>query len=229
MRWTALSFDLDDTLWPIAPVMGRAELVLDAWLARHCPDAHAAWPIEKMRGLRDQVWLEHPELQHDFTSTRIISLRRALAPHGYGEQQVEAAFEAFFTARNQVELFPDVRPALERLAERHILIAISNGNADLQRIGLGDLFRFSVHAREHGKAKPSPCIFEAASARLGVAPAEVLHIGDHPEQDVQAALDAGMAAVWLDRGLTAWPQDPVRTAPRLRDLHELEAWIADAD
>lgn len=229
MRWTALSFDLDDTLWPIAPVMGRAEQALDAWMKLHCPEAHVAWPIERMRGLRDQVWMEHPDLQHDFTSTRIISLRRALLPLGYGEQHVEGAFEAFFAARNQVELFPEVRGALERLAQRHVLIAISNGNADLKRIGLADLFRFSVHAREHGKAKPSRCIFDAASTRLGVAAAEVLHIGDHPEQDVQAALDAGMAAVWLDRGLSVWPEVPVVAAPRMRDLNELEQWIAHAD
>lgn len=229
MRWTALSFDLDDTLWPIAPVMGRAEQALDAWLSLHCPDAHAVWPIERMRGLRDQVWMEHPDLQHDFTSTRIISLRRALTPHGYGEQHVEGAFEAFFAARNQVELFPEVRGVLERLAQSHTLIAISNGNADLRRIGLADLFRFSVHAREHGKAKPSRCIFDSASTRLGVPAAQILHIGDHPEQDVQAALDAGMAAVWLDRGLSEWPGAPVVAAPRLRDLNELELWIARTD
>lgn len=225
MHWTALSFDLDDTLWPIAPVMARAERVLDDWLAEHCPEAHAAWPVAKMRALRDQVWEEHPQLQHDFTTTRIISLRRALNPYGYGEMHVEAAFEAFFAARNQVELFPEVRAVLERLARRHTLIAISNGNADLTRIGLGHLFRFSVHAREHGKAKPSPCIFAAASTRLGLPAAEVLHIGDHPEQDVSAALAAGMSAVWLDRGLTAWDASPPEQAPRLGDLDELEAWI----
>ena len=224
MRWAALSFDLDDTLWPIAPVMERAERVLDTWLAEHCPEVHAAWPIARMRTLRDRVWQAHPELQHDFTTTRILSLREALNPFGYGEMHVEQAFETFFAARNQVELFPEVRAALQRLASQFTLIAISNGNADLRRIGLSDLFAFSIHAREHGAAKPSRCIFDAAAARLKLASAQVLHIGDHPEQDVQAAQAAGMTAVWLDRGLIEWPL-PHPESPRIRDLDELVAWI----
>lgn len=227
MRWAALSFDLDDTLWPIAPVMERAEQQLDRWLAEHCPEAHAAWPIARMRGLRDQVWAEHPSLQHDFTTTRIMSLRRALNPFGYGEMHVEQAYEVFFAARNQVELFPEVRAALEYLARDHVLFAISNGNADLRRVGLADLFRFSLHAREHGVAKPDRSIFDAACARAGLAPAQVLHIGDHPEQDVVAAQSAGLDAVWLDRGLTVWPQSP--PAARLRNLDELVDYIEHQD
>lgn len=219
MRWRALSFDLDDTLWPIMPTMERAEQRLDEWLARHCPAAHAQWPLTRLRELRDAVWHAHPQLQHDFTATRMICLRQVLNPHGLGEAMVEAAFAEFYAARNEVELFPEVRDALHVLSGHFRLIAISNGNADLRRIGLDGLFEFSLHAREHGAAKPSRYIFDAAALRLGLPHAEVLHIGDHPEHDVAAALAAGMGAVWLDRGLTP-AAEPV-TAPRVENLQEL--------
>jgi putative hydrolase of the HAD superfamily len=223
MRWRALSFDLDDTLWPIMPTMERAELRLDAWLARHCPDAHAQWPQLRVRELRDAVWHAHPHLQHDFTATRMIALRQILNPHGYGEAAVEAAFAEFFAARNDVQLFPEVRTALEAMSTRFRLIAISNGNANLQLIGLGDLFEFSLHAREHGAAKPSRCIFDEAARRLGLPNAQILHVGDHPEHDVAAALSAGMGAIWLDRGLTP-TTEPVH-APRVEDLQQLLNWL----
>jgi len=222
-RPKAISFDLDDTLWPIAPVMAKAELALADWLIEHCPEVAAAYPPERMRAHRDEVWQRHPELAHDFTTTRIISLREALFPFGYMEMHVEAAFEAFLRARNEIEFFPDAVPALERLKQKYRLISISNGNADTGRIGLSKLFEFSLHAREHGRAKPARCIFEAAARRLGLDDAQIMHVGDHPEHDVDAAVDAGMSAVWIDRGLHA--HAPSKSHLRVIELGALSDWL----
>src|SRR5690349_5286932 len=65
MRIRAISLDLDDTLWPIEPVMLRAEERLDAWLRQHCPDAAKHYPILAMRALRERISTEHPHLSHD--------------------------------------------------------------------------------------------------------------------------------------------------------------------
>jgi putative hydrolase of the HAD superfamily len=223
-RIRALSFDLDDTLWPIAPVIESAELQLRHWLTHHCPEVTVAYSIEQMREQRERVWERHPELSHDFTTTRIMSLRELLTPFGYGEMHVEAAFECFFRARNQVTLYQDVLPSLQSLSQEYRLIAISNGNADLRRIGISHFFEFSLHAREHGKPKPAPCIFQAALKRLGLNADAVAHIGDHGEQDVDAAHAVGMHAFWLKRHNEA-------LAPRcnhipLQSLVELPAALA---
>jgi putative hydrolase of the HAD superfamily len=45
----AITLDLDDTLWPIEPVIARAEERLDAWLKIHCPRATAAWASRRRR------------------------------------------------------------------------------------------------------------------------------------------------------------------------------------
>lgn len=224
MQIQAISLDLDDTLWPIAPIVQRAEQRLHDWLLQHCPRVAAEYPIVAMRGLRERIARENPHLAHDFTAQRKLSLAAALQPHGYGEDSVEAAFEAFFAARNEVDLYADARPALERLAARVPLISLSNGNADLGRIGLRHLFVDCVTAREFGAAKPEPGIFLEACRRLGIEPRNVLHVGDDPLLDVHGARRAGLPAAWLNRGGQPW-SDAARPDMEFRDLTELADWL----
>ncbi|MFT3790239.1 MAG: HAD-IA family hydrolase [Rudaea sp.] len=228
MRLTAIraiTFDLDDTLWPIEPVMQRAEQRLDAWLRAHCPRAAKAYPVEAMRVLRDRVAGENPQLAHDFSAQRRLSLREALLPHGYRDDHVDAAFTAFYAERNRVECYADALPALERLGGRYPLAAISNGNADLGAIGLVAHFRFALHASAFGTAKPAADIFHAACERLSFAPEEVLHVGDDPALDVIGAHRAGLRSVWLHRGTMGWDeasgQSDIRPDLIVRDLAEL--------
>ncbi|MDR3387983.1 MAG: HAD family hydrolase [Rudaea sp.] len=220
MQIRAISLDLDDTIWPIEPVMLRAEQRMDAWLKTHCPRAAAHYPIAAMRALRNRVADENPHLAHDFTAQRRLSLSAALTPHGYGDEHVEAAFAEFYAARNQVECYVDALPALERLAARFPLVSLSNGNADLDRIGLSRFFRFSICARDFGAAKPAPQIFHAACERLGLPPAAVLHVGDDPELDVAGARAAGLRSAWVNRTQAAWSHAHVPDLT-VRDLHDL--------
>ncbi len=98
---------------------------------------------------------------------------------------VQPAFDAFFAARCEVEHYDDSLDALDRLAARVPLAALSNGNADLERIGLMHVFAFQLGAREHGAAKPAASIFHAACAQLGCEPAQVLHVGDDIELELE--------------------------------------------
>lgn len=223
MRIRAISLDLDDTLWPIEPVIVRAEQRLDEWLKTHAPHTAAAFPIAAMRALRERISAEHPHLSHDFTAQRVLSLRAALTSHGYDEAHVTRAFDAYYTARNEVELYPDALAALERLAARYPLVSISNGNADLERIGLKRFFRHTISSRALGVAKPAAPIFHAACAELGLAPHEMLHVGDDPELDVAGARAAGLRCVWLKRH-DAYAATPVADLT-VRDLTELADWL----
>lgn len=209
----ALTLDLDDTLWPIGPVIEQAESALDRWLHEHCPDVAALWTIEKMRQLRERTWLDHPHLAHDFTALRELSLHTALGPHGYGQSHVDRALEVFFTARNTVTLYEDAGPALAQLAQRWPLGSLTNGNADLDRIGLGGHFTARICARSSGFAKPDPKIFARAAQLLGIPAAQIAHVGDDPLLDVLGAQRAGMVGVWLNRTGAVWEHD---TAPDLQ-------------
>ncbi len=216
----AISLDLDDTLWPIAPVIEDADRQLHDWLRRNCPRAAPHWPIAAMRELRERVASENPHLAHDFSEQRRTSLRIALLPHGYDEDHVEGAFDAFFVARNRVRCYPDVVPALERLAAHYPLISLSNGNADLERIGLAPYFRGSIRAAEFGEAKPAAGIFHAACEHLGLAPHTVLHVGDDPQHDVAGAGAAGLCTAWMNRQGDGWAYSH-RPDLHIKDLTEL--------
>jgi len=223
-RVKAITLDLDDTLWPILPTIERAERVLHAWLAEHAPMAAALFANPAaLREIRDHVALHRPELRHDLSAIRRESIRVALYRAGEDPLLADPAFEAFFTARQEVELFDDVEPALQALASRFPLVSLSNGNADLNRVGLARYFKAAISAREFGVGKPDPRIFHAAAGCAEVQPGDVLHVGDDATLDVIGALNAGMQAVWVNRGDHLWPheQQPHATVADLSELVDL--------
>jgi FMN hydrolase / 5-amino-6-(5-phospho-D-ribitylamino)uracil phosphatase len=216
-----LSFDLDDTLWPVGPVIAAAERQLLSWLRERHPGIVSGHDLESLRALRDDVAQRFPERSHDLTFLRHRALKDLFGAAGHAESLADAALEVFFSARNRVELYDDVRPALSRLRARYRLFAVSNGNADLHRCGIGDLFAGHVTAIAAGAAKPDARIYAALLEMAGVEAAQVLHIGDDPLADVIGATRAGMQAVWLNRDGREWPAAfaaPPRTVSTLAEI-----------
>ena len=221
-----ITLDQDDTLWDIAPVIRRAETRLREWLSERYPRIVEMHQPEDIVELRAQVVAEFEEQSHDLTFIRQQVLARMGIAAGYGDGFVDEAFAVFDTERNTLELFPEVRPALESLASRYTLVAVTNGNARLERIGIDHLFHAVVSARTAGAAKPARPIFDAAVSVGGAAAHETLHVGDHPEFDVHGARAAGLRTVWLNRNGHEWPgefEPPDQTVTCLRELDELLA------
>ena len=218
----ALTLDLDDTLWPVRPALVAAEKALAEWLRLHAPATARGMAPGAMLALRARVLEEHPHWSHDLSAIRLETIRRALRRHGDDPTLAELAFEVFFDARHAVTFYDDVLTGLERLASRYRLVAVSNGNAEVQRIGLARFFSGSVSARLHGVAKPDASIFLAACAAAGAAPAQVLHLGDDLDADIGGALGAGLQAGWICRpdGVHA-SADPHAGAHRFADLIEV--------
>ncbi|MGC1549027.1 MAG: HAD family hydrolase [Rhodanobacter sp.] len=226
MRILALTLDLDDTLWPVLPALERADRELDAYLREHYPDVARAWPIPAMRALRARVAAERTDLAHDFTAQRHITMQQAFAACGIDEAPLDALWEVYFSARNSVELYPDSLPALERIGVLRPLVSLTNGNADLDRIGLSAHFDHHICARDTGMLKPDPRIFHAAAERLGLDPAQILHVGDDPELDVVGAREAGLRTAWINRAGHPWPGVLGRPPDLdLRDLTALADWL----
>lgn len=221
----AITLDLDDTLWPFAPIGARIEQAIHDWMLLHSPRTAGMFPIPAMRALRERTFAENPHLAHDLSALRRLTLAHALRESGADLSLLEPAFEAFYAARNQVECYPDSLDALQRIAARMPVAAITNGNADLQRIGLAAHFAFQLGAHEHGAAKPDPGIFLAACTRLGCMPAEVLHVGDHVEMDVAGAARAGLRACWLNRVGGRWEREDLRPDLEFVTLTELADWL----
>jgi HAD superfamily hydrolase (TIGR01509 family) len=222
----AILFDLDDTLWPITPVIRQAEDKLFDWLRRHAPRVAERFTIDSLREARLALLARQPELHLDLASLRRAGLHAAFAETGEDVAKVELAMVAFSAARNEVTPYDDVRPGLARLQDRLLVGSISNGNADLRAIGLSHYFKVSVAAHELGVAKPDAAIFLEACRLLGVAPAEAVYVGDDVLLDVQGAQRAGLRAVWMNRtGASRHPAHEVVPDATVHDLGELLDWL----
>lgn len=199
----AITLDLDDTLWPVVPTLIAAEQILTDWLLAHAPKTARSFDADRRATIRRQVLEGHPGRAHDMSFLRHEMLRRAMSDAGEDAALADAAFAVFLDARQNVVLFDDVAPVLARWASRYRLIAVTNGNADVHRVGLGSTFFAAVSAHELGCAKPDPRMFHEACRLAGADPSEVLHIGDDPHLDVIAARRAGLRSAWLRRPLFA--------------------------
>ena len=230
-RIRAITLDLDDTLWPCEPTLQRAERLAHEWLTARAPEVIAPWSIERLRERRMAIHAARPELGHDFRTIRRLALQEVFREAGADDSEsaeiIEGAVDVYMAARNEVELYPEVRACLERLSARYRIASLSNGNACLVEIGLDHLFHAMVSAHAHGAGKPEPAVFHFACRELGCAPEEVVHLGDDIELDVRGARGAGLHAVWINRANQAWQGDgdePVTVT----DLEAFERWLLNS-
>jgi putative hydrolase of the HAD superfamily len=221
----AVAFDLDNTLWDVEPVLARAETRLLEWLHEHCPRIPEQVSVSDMRAAREELARAEPHNAHDVTYLRLTGLERHARECGYRQDIAARAFEVFLAARCEVEILPDVRPALVRLKRAFTLASLSNGNADLARIGLDSAFAVSLNARQIGAGKPDRRCFERLAGALELAPRNILYVGDDPWLDVAAARAAGCRSAWMNRRAAPWPAELAPADLTVRDCGELAALL----
>ncbi|NBS73879.1 MAG: HAD family hydrolase [Betaproteobacteria bacterium] len=218
----AITLDLDDTLWPVWPTIRQADSALQAWLKEHAPlTAVLCSDTNVTQRIRSNVNQKLSHLAHDLSALRLESIRQALLEAGEDTHLAEPAFEVFFSARQQVTFFNDALPALESLSAMFPLIALSNGNADIHRVGIEHFFQASISARDCGFAKPDPRIFWQAAQFLKLEPHEILHVGDDAALDILGARKAGLPCVWLNRDAVDWAHHPEDIPAQVSTLTDL--------
>ncbi len=216
-----LTFDLDDTLWPCFPTIQAAEREVHAWFREEAPVLAERYDIEELRRHRMRVARENPDKAHDLTAIRVHSYRQLARRHGLPESVAHQANAIFRRARNQVRPYEEVVEVLKALRGSYVLVAVSNGNAQVDRTPLAGFFDHAFSAEEVGAAKPDPALFHAASEAAGVPLELAAHVGDDPERDVEAARLAGMRTVWVNRGNADWPPGLAPPDLQVPDLHRL--------
>ena len=222
-----ITFDLDDTLWDTAPVIIGAEATLREWLVEHAPNLGAV-PVEHLWSIRERVLSNDPSLKHRISALRRRVLFHALEEAGYDHGQAsdlaDQSFEVFLHARHQIQVFPEVEPTLEVLANHFALGVVTNGNADVRRLGLADYFKFALCAEDIGIAKPDSRLFHEALQRGGTVAERAVHIGDHPGDDIAGAQQAGLRAIWYNPAGKVWEAERLPDA-EIRSLTELPALL----
>jgi 2-haloalkanoic acid dehalogenase type II len=208
-RIKVVTFDLDNTLWDVEPALVRAEKAQYLWLQEHRPRVTHRFSPLQMREYRMHYYKQHPHLAHQISEIRIESMKAMLLECGYdpdmASEGAAAAFETFLSLRHQVQPYEQALPVLQELAEHYVLGALTNGNADIFQLEIGDYFDFSFSAEQVDASKPLPDMFHAALNESGAKSREVIHVGDNPQHDIAGAREVGMYTVWMNSGNWRWP------------------------
>ncbi len=223
MGISAITFDLDDTLWPCDPVIRAAEQVYYQWFIDNHPHIAQAHSMDELRDMRRELLVAQPELCNDVTQWRLRATRALLERHGVDPAHADSAFDVFIKARQQVEFYPEVLSGLQELSFHYRLGSLTNGNADLQAIGVDHLFDSALYATLSLPAKPAPDMFLRAAEELGVSPERILHVGDNAHTDISGAREAGCSTAWIKRGAETYPEDLPRADIEITSLDDLIA------
>lgn len=199
---TTISFDVDGTLWDFETFTRQALQQTLEELSRHDPRAAARLDVDMMIDIREQTHADMWGRINDLDAIREESMRRALREVGRPNDALGSHLTRYyFQRRNQARtLFPDVRPALERLAPHYSLGLLSNGNSRAKVLGIQDLISFEVFSQDHDAMdKPDPRIFQITMRQAGCQPHRLLHVGDSLPNDAWGAFNVGVVPAWLDR------------------------------
>ena len=220
-----ITFDLDNTLWDVEVVIVNAERKMRGWLDEHVPEYSELFPPDAIVDLRTEVVARYPDLKHDLSKLREEMLFEAIQRCGYdralARQRAHHAFQRFFEARHEVKYFDGALQMLAVLAGRYVLGALTNGNADFQKLNLDSFFSFGYSAASVGAGKPAPQMFRAALQHTGASAAQAVHVGDHLVDDIHGAAEVGMHTVWVNLTGEAAPTEtsaPTDTVGRVADI-----------
>ena len=222
--YSVITFDLDNTLWPVEPSIIHAENELYNWLKIHYPKLTNQFSKEDIQVFREPILEQYKDMLHDLTFVRTALLIKLAESVGYPESMASEAMIVYRKARNVVSFYPDTMPAIEELEKHFTLAAITNGNAEIEKMDIGQFFKKSFYSADIGVAKPHPAIFKSAIDYLGVESREIIHIGDDPINDVIGAHKAGMDTIWLNRNDEVWPKglsEPTYTVNNLSEVTDL--------
>ena len=193
-----ITFDLDDTLWAIEPVIIEAEQRFYTWLKENYPIVAENFDILSLRQLMNNTASDNPDIKHNLTKVRIKAYTYIKDLYKLSDNMPLESFEYFMKYRNKVKLYDGAENMLIELKKKYMIGTITNGNASLEKIGIKNFFDFEVKASDVGFMKPSPKIFEAAVKKAGCNPSEMVHIGDSYDKDIIGAKSINMNYIWLN-------------------------------
>jgi len=205
-RLKALLFDIDDTLFSTSDFAERAR--------RNAIRSMIQYGLKMDE---ESAYRELLEVIAEFTSNYsshfdklLVRLPKERYYPDCNPAVLIAAGVIGYHETKSVELrpFPDVTAALRRLAKTELVLGIVSAGLQekqaekLIRLGLYRCFRSDAIfiSEQIGIGKPNPKLWVTACTSLGVAPNEVMYVGDNPIQDIDPCNGLGMVTVRSRRG-----------------------------
>lgn len=225
----AIFFDIDDTLYSSTEFAELArERAVDAMIARG------------LRAERDRVLAELRGVVEEFSSNddrhfdRLLERLPPLATRGVNKALLVVAGVIAYheTKWKELRIRPQAQRLLDQLAATELRLGVVSSG--LTKKQMEKILRLRLEryvdpqlifiTDQQGIAKSNPKLFERAARAAGARPAEAMHVGDHPQHDVDSAKRAGLVAVWHRGGGKHAALEP-REQPDhvIGDLRELGA------
>ena len=206
-----ITFDLDDTFWDIKSTIINAELNSRKWIEGRIKKKIEWGTFEDFLEIRNELIKENPSLDYDLGLLR----KKMISYHTqkYFKNQkdldefIEEAYMFFLEERHKVEFFDGVIPVLEKLSLNYKLGVLTNGNADIKKLGIDYMFDFSVSSMDVKSNKPDQGHFVKAKELSQINFHNTLHVGDHPVNDVYGARELGINVMWFNHNNLVWDID----------------------
>jgi putative hydrolase of the HAD superfamily len=232
VRTDLILVDLDGTL---VDHDAAEQAAIAGWIAdAGFPTAIGGTPSERIwHDLAEEAFTEHRAGRLTFPEQRRQRVARFLPlmgvdTHLMSEGDLDAQFLNYLHRYEAAWVaYPDAVGSLTLLNAHYRVAVLSNGDQSQQqdkvdRTGLSGLLETVITSSVLGVSKPDPAAFTLAAARLGVAPATVVYVGDRLDVDARAASAAGMRGIWLNRTRSDAAAPDVTT---IRSLSELPALL----
>jgi len=196
-----ISFDGDGTLWDFEKVMRHSLKIVLTELVKLTPEAAEKLDIEKIIEIRNGVAGELKGKVTNLEEVRLEAFKETLRYAGRPDDDLANQLNEMYLKHRfeDIELYGDVLPVMQKLGEKYTLGLLSNGNSYPERCGLDGIFQFVVFSQDIGFEKPDPRFYETAVREAGCPAEQILHVGDSLENDVEGAARAGIHTVWLNR------------------------------
>lgn len=189
------------------------------FMQTNCEPFRAQYDMARFVEKKTHFMQNNRHLMGDVTRMRLALLEELIGDsHSH---LIEDAFRIFCKARSDVEFYDDALAGLEVLSQHYALAALTNGNADLNVIGIEHYFSEIHYASLECPAKPDKHMFERTFEGLNIQPNELLHVGDNPRTDVDGARRAGAKTVWIKRFEMSWPDGLPKADFEVTTLDEL--------
>ena len=233
MKIKAVTFDLDDTLWPLREVIIHAHKESNNWIIDKFPKMSKVLFTEQEQKMWQKLIAKDNSLRHRLSELRKKVIETLLIENGVSNEDAKAtskdAFDIFLKLRHDITYFEGTLEVLKSLKEKYTLGVLTNGNASIETLKIDHLFDFYLNAEMVNDSKPGAKMFKEALKITQLKPGEVCHVGDHPDNDVEAAVKLGMKAIWLNLLDADWPEEKQFKPSEIVSWYDLEKGIEDLE
>ena len=206
-----ITFDLDDTFWDVRSVIVSAEKHSRKWVEDRIGKKINWGTFEDFMKIRNKLVQQDPTLEYDLGMLRKKTIAYHTEKYFKDSSEfsdfIEDAYLFFLNHRHKVTFFENVIAVLETLSTKYKLGVLTNGNADVNKLGIGHLFDFSISSMDVKSNKPEQGHFLKAKELSKICFENTLHVGDHPVNDVAGARNLGINAVWFNVNNSKWELD----------------------